>query len=74
MCYYIYDFKPGGDKMFESIDCENCMHYEYDEDYESYVCSVYMDEDDVARYAQQKNKRCPFFRAGDEYQIVKKQM
>ncbi len=60
--------------MFDTRDCENCMHYEYDEEYEAYLCSVYMDEDEVARYVQFKSKKCPYFRAGDEYQIVKKQM
>jgi hypothetical protein len=28
----------------------------------------------MARYVQYKHKRCPYFRSGDEYQIVKKQM
>lgn len=60
--------------MANTTECDRCMYYEYDEEYECYVCSVYMDEDEVARFLQRKNKKCPYFRQGDEYQIVKKQI
>ena len=60
--------------MVDTIDCENCMYYEFDEEAEGYICTVYMDEDEMARYVQYKHKRCPYFRSGDEYQIVQKQM
>lgn len=60
--------------MFDIKDCENCLYYEFDDAFESYICTVYMDEDEMARYVQYKNKRCPYFKSGDEYQVVKKQM
>lgn len=54
------------------MNCDTCLFYEYDEEYEDYYCSVDMDEDDYARLLQQKE--CPFWRDGDEYKTVRKQM
>ena len=48
--------------------------FEYDEDDEEYYCSVNMDEDDMARFVQSSYKRCPFYRSGDEYRVVRHQM
>ncbi|WP_180270812.1 DUF6472 family protein [Sporanaerobium hydrogeniformans] len=55
--------------------CENCMHLEYDELTEQYICSIanIMDEDDLARMAYQAIKRCPYYKIGDEYALVRKQ-
>lgn len=55
-------------------NCDSCMYYEYDEDYESYVCGVDMDEDDFGRLMEGRTSGCPYYRLGDEYAIVKKQM
>lgn len=53
------------------MDCEHCMNYEYDEEFEEYCCSINMDEDEYVRFLHEK--KCPYFRFGDEYTIVKKQ-
>ncbi|ADZ81895.1 DUF6472 family protein [Cellulosilyticum sp. ST5] len=55
--------------------CEDCMHLEYDEATKEYVCSVapIMDEDDMARMSYYPSKRCPYYKIGDEYTIVRKQ-
>lgn len=53
-------------------DCENCMNYVYDEEYEQYMCAMCFDEDDEYRYGRM-GQRCPYFRFGDEYTIVRKQ-
>ena len=29
--------------------CESCTYYTYDEDYESYMCDINMDEDEYMR-------------------------
>ncbi|MBQ7680432.1 MAG: hypothetical protein IJT34_11355 [Butyrivibrio sp.] len=52
------------------------MYYEYDEELEEYSCSslVEMDEDDYGRMVADPRAACPMFRAGNEYQIVKKQL
>ncbi len=50
------------------------MNYTYDEDYECYICEVNLDEDEMAKFITNTFYECPYFRYGDEYQIVRKQM
>ncbi len=51
------------------------MYYEYDEEYEEYYCSQSsLDEDDIAKMAEDPHYRCPFYRRGNEYTIVRKQI
>ena len=52
--------------------CESCVFYLYDEEYDEYVCIANIDEDEY--YRVMSNRRCPYFRFGDDYTIVKKQM
>lgn len=56
------------------VNCDSCINYEYDEEYEDYICEVNMDEDEAVRFASDQSYSCPYFRQGDEYSIVKKQM
>lgn len=55
--------------------CEDCMYLEYDEVIKESVCSIgpIMDEDDLARMNSYYNKRCPYYKIGDEYTLVRKQ-
>ena len=55
-------------------NCDYCMYYEYDEDYECYTCGKDLDEDDMAHFLSGRSFECPFFRNGNEYAIVKKQL
>lgn len=55
------------------MDCENCAYYSYDEEYEEYYCGANLDEDEIYRLMQNNYKKCPYFRDGDEYKIVRKQ-
>ncbi|NBJ91736.1 hypothetical protein D5281_03795 [bacterium 1xD42-62] len=54
--------------------CEQCGNYVYDEDYECYTCEVDLDEDEMARFLSNSYTDCPYYRPGDEYLIVRKQM
>lgn len=54
-------------------DCERCINYAYDEEYDCYMCSVDMDEDEIYSLYSQVRRACPYFRFGDEYTIVRKQ-
>lgn len=54
-------------------DCDSCVHYEYDEDWDCYECGVNMDEDEVIRLMQDRSYKCRYYRLGDEYSIVRKQ-
>ena len=62
----------GGKKM--QTNCDFCAYNEYDEEDECYYCSVNMDEDDMARFIQSSYKNCPYYKSGDEYQVVRHQM
>lgn len=51
------------------------MYYEYDDEYGEYYCvESFIDEDDYARMAGDSRTGCPYYRAGNEYTIVRKQI
>ncbi|MBO7708841.1 MAG: hypothetical protein J6S83_00120 [Lachnospiraceae bacterium] len=54
--------------------CSTCAYLSYDEDYEEYICDCQMDEDDYYRISQNSFKSCPYYRNGDEYKVVRKQI
>ncbi len=54
--------------------CTSCTYYVYDEEYERYVCDVNMDEDEYIRLMSDRHYECPYYRCGDEYKVVRKQM
>ena len=54
--------------------CDSCMNYEYDEEYECYTCIVNLDEDEMYRFIRNTVKSCPYYKNGDEYTIVRKQI
>lgn len=55
-------------------NCDNCVNYVYDEDYECYVCDVNLDEDDMQKFLSGSNFECSYFRLDDEYKVVRHQM
>ena len=55
-------------------NCESCVNYVYDEDYEYYVCEANLDEDDMVRFLQDRSFQCPYYQLDDEYQVVRHQM
>lgn len=55
-------------------NCDLCAYYVYDEDYDCYTCDMNLDEDELERFLQGTNDNCPYFRDGDEYKVVQKQI
>ena len=55
-------------------NCDACVNYVYDEDYECYCCLVNLDEDEMYRFLSGTQKECPYFRLDDEYAVVRHQM
>lgn len=53
--------------------CEMCANYCYDENFEEYYCDVDLDEDEYMRFLSSSEKMCPYYRNGDEYEVVKHQ-
>ena len=54
-------------------NCELCMNYYYDEEYECMCCAVDLDEDEMYGFLSGNNADCHYFRQGDDYTIVRKQ-
>lgn len=55
-------------------NCESCINYIYEEDYECYVCDMDLDEDEMVKFLSSSFSDCPYYRLDDEYQIVRRQM
>ncbi|WP_130836800.1 DUF6472 family protein [Lachnoclostridium sp. Marseille-P6806] len=62
------------DKKLPAVSCDFCCFNEYDEEDDSWSCSVNMDEDDQYRFLTQRGFSCPYYRSGDEYEVVRHQM
>lgn len=60
--------------MTGKTNCECCLNYIYDEEYDYYICDMDLDEDEMVRFLSNSLDSCPYFQYNDEYKIVKKQM
>ncbi len=56
-----------------AASCDTCAYLVYDEDCEAYLCDIDIDEDDYGRMMNDSHYRCPYYRSGDEYAVVRKQ-
>ena len=55
-------------------NCEECIYYSYDEEYDSYFCEQSLDEDEMARFLRGEFASCPFYRRGEsDYYLSSKQ-
>ena len=52
--------------------CDDCAYNVYDDEYDEYVCEADLDEDDFYRIMRE-GQRCPYYRAGDDYALVRHQ-
>ena len=55
-------------------NCDSCVNYVYDEDYESCSSMVNLDEDEMFRFLSGDNRECPYYRLDDEYAVVRHQI
>ena len=53
--------------------CEECVHYDYDDEIEAYYCTMDLDEDEMERFLRSANNACPFYRRGDDYRTARRQ-
>ena len=58
----------------QAASCESCVFYDYDEEYEEYICTMNLDEDEMVRFLSQGSRACPYYRFYDEYKSVQKQI
>ena len=61
-------------KKNKSVRCEDCLYYDYDEEYEEYLCRMSLDEDEMVRFIHSGRGVCPYYRFYDEYKSVQKQI
>ena len=54
-------------------NCEMCQYYDYDEEYDTNVCTLDLDEDEMVQFMSYANRDCPYFKFYDEYKFVQKQ-
>lgn len=52
--------------------CESCAYFDYDEEYDCYLCTINVDEDDYASFMG-GGSSCPYYHYYDEYSVVRKQ-
>ena len=57
-----------------ATNCETCINFVYDDDYECYVCEMDLDEDEMGKFLSSSFDNCPYYQLNDEYRIVRKQM
>ncbi|MBQ1603545.1 MAG: hypothetical protein II045_02365 [Oscillospiraceae bacterium] len=51
--------------MAQGSNCEDCIYYSYDEEYDSYYCEQELDEDEMVRFLERRNNACPFYHSGE---------
>jgi len=59
--------------MSHTSNCDYCMNYIYDEEFDYYVCRIDLDEDEMEKFVTNTYSNCPYYQGGDEYTIVRKQ-
>lgn len=60
--------------MKNKTNCDCCINYIYDEDYNCYDCQVDLDEDEMGKFLGKSFDNCPYFQFNDEYKTARKQM
>ena len=53
--------------------CESCLYFDYDEEFEEEICTLDLDEDEMARLQSGRYASCPYYHFYDEYKLVQKQ-
>ena len=52
---------------------EHGTAYNYDEEYDDFVCEMDLDEDEMARFLSSQAGDCPYWRPGDDYRTARRQ-
>ena len=60
-------------KKKQPKNCESCVYYDYDDELDSYVCTVNLDEDEMVDFLGGRSNSCSYYRFYDEYKSVQKQ-
>lgn len=55
-------------------NCEDCVYYDYDEQYDAYLCTQNLDQDELASLKARGTQDCPYFKFDDEYKSIHRQI
>lgn len=50
------------------------MNFVYDMGYDDWDCVIHLDQDELTRVIGDRDYTCPYYRQGDDYTIVRKQL
>ena len=70
-CFKVTDMAE--QKKSQVGTCETCEFYDFDEEWDEYVCMISLDEDEMIDFLGRNTNRCPYYRYYDEYKSVRKQ-
>ena len=56
-----------------TVNCEECVWYDYDDELEAYVCEADLDEDEMEQFLRGGTRDCPFYCPGDDYRTARRQ-
>jgi hypothetical protein len=59
--------------MKGKTNCDCCINYVFDDEYNCYECLMNLDEDEMGRFLSNTLDQCSHFQFNDEYKIVRKQ-
>ncbi|MDF2539362.1 MAG: hypothetical protein K0S76_2383 [Herbinix sp.] len=59
--------------MNSNANCDYCLNFVYNDDYDYYECEINLDEDEMVKFLRNSFDNCPHFQFNDEYKIVRKQ-
>jgi len=55
-------------------NCENCLNFIFDENFNTYYCDINLDEDEMYRFMSNSFSNCPYYQFNNEYKTVNKQI
>ncbi|TJX15616.1 hypothetical protein E9840_02250 [Tissierella creatinini] len=60
--------------MSKKTNCDTCANYDYDDEYNTYICMMNLDQDEMEKFVNYNLDNCPYYKTYDEYATVRKQI
>lgn len=60
--------------MNRKTNCDTCAYYEHDDEYNTYICMMNLDQDEMEKFVNYSFDNCPYYKTYDEYKTVRKQI